>query len=302
MIKIYLKIVAFSIPALIVVVFCCHNFSNGFIDYYYTKITNEGNSLIIGTSRASQGIIPDSVMVNTKFEGPMLNFAFSSFDSPFDEGYYNAIKSKLNEATKNGLFIIEVDPFALSSDDKSNLTSHTLKDQFIFHGTPNYEYLYRNVNPFYQLIENRNFHDPSSILHKNGWLELTLPMDSNSINSRANAKLKTLIKTIESSHLASNKIEYLEKTIEFLQAHGKVILIKIPAWPKIIEVENDYAEEIDKEVRKIAANKKVKYYDFTTKSNEYVYVDGNHLDKKSAIKFSAELNKLILENERTNIH
>jgi hypothetical protein len=297
MIKIYLKIVAFSIPALLAVMFCCHNFSNGFIDYYYDKITNDGNSLIIGTSRASQGLIPDSVMANTKFEGPMLNFAFSSFDSPFDEGYYNAIKSKLNEGTKNGLFIIEIDPFALSSDDKSNLTSHTLNDQFIFHGSPNYEYLYRNVNPFYQLIENRNFQDPSSILHKSGWLELALPMDSISINSRASAKLKALIKTIESSHLASDKIEYLEKTIKLLQAHGKVILIKIPALPKIIEVENKYAKEIDKEVQKIVVNTKVKYYDFTSKSNEYVYVDGNHLDKKSAIKFSSELNKIILNNE-----
>ena len=97
MIKIYFKILALSIPAISAVVICCHIFSENFIDYYYAKITNEGQSLIIGTSRASQGIIPDSVMRNTRFDGPMLNFALSSFDSPFGEAYYNAIKKKLNK-------------------------------------------------------------------------------------------------------------------------------------------------------------------------------------------------------------
>jgi hypothetical protein len=297
MIKIYLKIALFSIPALIAVVLCSHNFSSGFIDYYYAKITNEGNSLIIGTSRASQGIIPDSLMANTKFEGPMLNFAFSSFDSPFDEGYYNAIKKKLNAETKNGLFVIEIDPFALSNDDNSNLTSYKLKDQFIFHGNPNYEYLYRNVNPFYQLILNRNFVDESSILHENGWLELSLPMDSISINSRSEAKLFTLINSVKSSHISIEKTAYLEKTIDLLNAHGKVILIKMPALQSMIEIENKYAKEIDQAVRKIVLKTKVKYYDFTSNSKEYRYVDGNHLDKKSAIKFSSELNKIILQNE-----
>ncbi|MFZ9846623.1 MAG: hypothetical protein ACO3EE_00550 [Flavobacteriales bacterium] len=293
---------AFSIPAIIAVIFSCHNFATGFIDYYYAKITNEGNSLIIGTSRASQGIIPDSIMKGTQFEGPMINFAFSSFDSPFDEGYYNAIKKKLNEESKNSLFIIEIDPFALSSDEESNLISHKLKDQIIFNGNPNYEYLYRNVNPFYLLIQNRNFVDESSILHKNGWLELNLPMDTTSINTRAKAKLINLINTVKTCHISNEKFTYLEKIINLLGAHGKVILIKMPALQSIIEIENKYAKEIDLEVKKIASKTKVKYYDFTSNSREYSYVDGNHLDKKSAIKFSSELNKIILQNERTNIH
>jgi hypothetical protein len=302
MIKIYLKILAFSIPAIIAVIFSCHNFATGFIDYYYAKITNEGNSLIIGTSRASQGIIPDSVMLGTSFDGPMLNFAFSSFDSPFDEAYFNAIKKKLNEETHNGIFIIEIDPFALSNDLSTKATSRKLSDQFIFKGNPNYEYLYRNVNPFYQLIEFRNFIDESSVLHKNGWLELVLPMDSAAVKTRSDAKVTKALAMAQTSSISIEKLDYLRKTIALLQEHGTVILIVMPALQSIIDIEKRYAQTIDIEVRKIAVQTKVKYYDFRSQCNKYTYVDGNHLDKASAILFCKELNKIILENERTNIH
>jgi len=301
MIKIYFKILAFTLPAIIAVIVSCEMFPESFVDYYYAKVTHEGKSLIIGTSRASQGLIPDSLMKGTKFDGPMLNFAFSSFESAFDEGYYNAIKEKLDDNIKNGLFIIEIDPAAIYINESMPL-SKKLSGQIIFHGNPNYEYMYRNINPFYKIIEQRNFRDDKSIQHPNGWMEVTLPLDSMSVKSRGEVKLKVARETFPQCTLSKERIHYLRETIRLLKDHGKVMMIKIPAWKPIQDVENKYSPDLNKVLQQIGMEMNIKYYDFTANSSNFSYADGNHLDEKSAKKFSAELNKLILENERTNIH
>jgi len=296
MIKIYFKILAFTLPAIIAVIMSCELFSESFVDYYYAKVTHEGKSLIIGTSRASQGLIPDSIIKGTKFDGPMLNFAFSSFESAFDQGYFNAIKEKLDDNIKNGLFIIEIDPAAIYID-ASIPSSKKLSSQIIFHGNPNYEYMYRNINPFYQIIERRNFRDDKSIQHPSGWMEVTLPVDSISVNLRSKAKLKVALESFPKCTLSENRIHYLKETIRLLKNHGTVMLIKIPAWQPIQEVENTHSPNLNNLMHQIANEMKIKYYDFSLNCKNYSYVDGNHFDKKSAIKFSVELNKLILENE-----
>jgi hypothetical protein len=296
MIKIYFKILAFTLPAIIAVIMSCELFSESFVDYYYAKVTHEGKSLIIGTSRASQGLIPDSIIKGTKFDGPMLNFAFSSFESAFDEGYFNAIKEKLDDNIKNGLFIIEIDPAAIYIDE-SMPSSKKLSNQLLFHGNPNYEYMYRNINPFYQIIEKRNFRDIRSTQHPNGWMEVTLPLDSISVKSRGEAKLMAARESFPKYTISKERIHYLRETIHLLKNHGKVMMIKIPAWYPIQEVENSYSPDLNKILQQIVFEMKIKYYDFTPNSNNYSYVDGNHLDKKSAIKFSSELNKIILQNE-----
>ena len=301
MIKIYFKILAFTLPAIIAVIVSCELFSESFVDYYYAKVTHEGKSLIIGTSRASQGLIPDSIMQGTKFDGPMLNFAFSSFESAFDEGYYNAINEKLDDNIKNGLFIIEIDPAAIYID-ASIPSSKKLSSQIIFHGNPNYEYMYRNINPFYEIIEKRNFRDDKSIQHPSGWMEVRLPLDSISVESRGKAKLKVAQENFPKYTLSEERIYYLKETIRLLKNHGNVMLIKIPAWQPIQDVESTCSPILNKLMHQIAKEMEIKYYDFSFYCNNYSYVDGNHFDKKSAIKFSSELNKLILENERTNIH
>jgi hypothetical protein len=296
MIKIYFKILAFTLPAIIAVIVSCEMFSESFVDYYYAKITHEGKSLIIGTSRASQGLIPDSLMKGTKFDGPMLNFAFSSFESAFDEGYFNAIKEKLDDNIKNGLFIIEIDPAAIYID-ASIPSSKKLSSQIIFHGNPNYEYMYRNINPFYQIIERRNFRDDKSIQHPSGWMEVTLPVDSISVNLRSKAKLKVALESFPKCTLSENRIHYLKETIRLLKNHGTVMLIKIPAWQPIQDVENTHSPNLNNLMHQIANEMNIKYYDFSQYCKNYSYTDGNHLDKTSTIKFSSELNKIILNNE-----
>ena len=75
------------------------------------------------------------------------------------------------------------------------------------------------------------------------------------------------------------------------------MLIKIPVWQPIQDVEMTYLPQLNQIIQQIAIEMNIKYYDFSQYCKNYSYTDGNHLDKTSTIKFSSELNKIILNNE-----
>jgi len=291
MLKVYFKILLFCLPAIAIVTVVGKKYSKGFIDYNYAKITGKGNSLIIGTSRSSQGLQPDTVIKGTKYAHPMLNFAMSSYDSPFSEDYFKAICAKISNETTNGLFVVEIDPYAFCSDGKAE--SKTLKNILLFNTNPNYEYLFKNINPFYKLIERNNTHFESSTQHTNGWLEITLPMDSANVKNRSNIKINIALENIKNYKISDERINYFKKTIHFLQQHGTVVLLRLPAHEKMIEMENKYFSKLFNQLEKLIKNEKLKYFDFSSSNKKYQYVDANHLYKKDALSFSTELNTII---------
>jgi len=294
MIKIFAKILLLVLPSAIAVIFTIDHYSHGYIDVHYGKIRGEGKSLIIGTSRASQGIIPEICAKNIKYEEPLLNFAFTSFNSPYCEAYFNAIQKKMNSTVKNGVFILEIDPFGLTDNTSEKASSKLLSQQFIMHGDPNYEYIYRNVNPFYNLLVKNNNENPFCIAHKNGWVQVKIEQDSLTAIRRAQEKLAANLKEISYSKLSDNKLHWLEKTIALLKTHGKVILIRIPAWQPIIDAEKNAFPTLNDKINSICSSNNVPYFDYTNLNNMYHYIDGNHLTNESARQFSKELNKLIL--------
>ncbi len=296
MIKIFAKILLFALPAIIAVVITADKYDNGFIDFHYSKITGEGKSLIIGTSRASQGLIPEIVMQDTHFDSPMLNYAFTSYNSPYNKEYYRAIEMKLDPSTKNGIFILEIDPLAISENENEKTPSHLLSQQYIFHGDPNYEYLYRNVNPFYTLILRNNEGNPNCLPHKDGRLEIILNDSPAKTTERANEKLIAIKKEISHCKISDEKVEWLKKTIDLLKKHGKVILVRIPAWQPIIDAENKGFPNLNKILNEISTTQEIPYFDCSTFALKYAYIDGNHLNQESSKLFSKELNHLILSH------
>ena len=294
MLKVFAKILLVTLPALIAIGITSHFFSKGFIDYHYSKITGEGNSLIIGTSRASQGLIPEIIIENSAFANPLLNFAFTSYNSPYCEAYLAAIEKKLNDSVRNGIFILEIDPFALVDDSNEKAPSKLFSQQIIMHGKTNYEYLYRNVNPFYKIIVNNNSLNKNCTAHQNGWLEVTLSKDSTESLNRAQSKLVSVENSVPFCKISEDKMMWLEKTISLLKQHGTVLLIRIPAWQPIIDAENKGFPDVQKRINTVAKANAVPYFDFTKDNHLYKYVDGNHLTSESARQFSTELNKIIL--------
>ena len=90
--------------------------ADGTTDDYYLKFSSpKQSSLILGTSRAKQGIIPSvlsSSIENVDYQ--MFNFSFTLKSSPFGLVYYNAIKQKIDLESKDGCFIVTVDPWSIS--------------------------------------------------------------------------------------------------------------------------------------------------------------------------------------------
>ena len=123
-------------------------FADGYTDPFYLRFTSpKQKSLIIGTSRAAQGIRPsimDSVLDAKRFNIPIYNFAFTILHSPYGKTYYNAIDSKLVKDNFNGLFIVAVDPWSISLRTNLNYDIESKKELsklIYFNMNPNYDYL-----------------------------------------------------------------------------------------------------------------------------------------------------------------
>ena len=126
--------------------------ADGNTDPYYIKLSSpKQTALILGASRANEGIIPsviDSVLKIKNQQKGFFNFAFTDSDSPYGPVYLNAIINKIKHQTSNSVFILSVHPFSISSrnDDpnnqlkfrENNLALGSIKT---FNNHPNYDYL-----------------------------------------------------------------------------------------------------------------------------------------------------------------
>ena len=153
-------------------------------DYFYNRFTTEKSaSLILGSSRAAQGIDPQSMKSEDLSE--LYNFSFTNYNSPYGDCYLEAAKKKFS-GTKGGIFILEVNPFILSNY-KENMSSEeeifgecetAPSNMLLMNADPNFEYIARNyVEDFKSLIGVKP--RPYAIyLHDSGWLEIEIPHDT----------------------------------------------------------------------------------------------------------------------------
>lgn len=271
--------------------------ADGYTDPFYLRITSpKQKSLILGTSRAAQGIRPsimDSILDNKTFNIPIYNFSFTILHSPYGETYYKAIEAKLDKNNLKGLFVLAVDPWSISL--RTNLqydveSKKELSKITYFNMNPNYDYL-KNAykKSFFHLLNNKISPDKSMLLHEDGWLEVTINMDKQELKRRTVSKIKTYKENSKINRISSKRINWLEKTIFLLEKHGKVVLVRIPVNNEILNIEKKAYKNFDSIIRtKFSATPYLNYKDM---SGEYSYIDGNHLHKESGKKFSVKLAK-----------
>lgn len=291
--KFILQITIFLILAVSCFIFILSR-ADGYTDGFYLRFTTpKQESLIIGTSRAAQGLQPqvfkDSGGLN------IYNYAFTALHSPYGNVYLNSIKKKVRKGTGKGTFILTVDPWCISGDAKNpNDTSLFKEYQLILANTPhvdkkpNFGYLFNNLGgKYYEVFAGKI--KPSTFLHDDGWLEIFIAMDKSSVEKRT----KTKIKEYRTNNLPSNKFSevrfnYLKKTIEFLGHYGNVYLVRLPVHSGIMEIENELMPDFNE---KIASAVKLSdgFLDMTPRNNEFTYIDGNHLYKESGKIVSKEI-------------
>jgi hypothetical protein len=288
-----------SISSLIYSIFFC---ANGYTDPFYIRFTTPKQScLIIGTSRAAQGLQPKvfKEIINKN----IFNYSFTVDHSPFGPVYFNSIKKKNNKES-NSYFIVTVDPWSISSWDKNTNDYKLFRENKLcvantntVNLNPNFEYLLNNLQGrFYKLL----IHYPRQMfLHNDGWLEIKdLPMDSLSVSSRIKSKTEMYSKILlPKAHFSEYRLSYLIKTILYLKKYGKVFLVRLPIHPELMKIENNLMPNFNVLISnaiKVSDN----YWDLTNLNDNFLYVDGNHLYKTSGKKVS----QLIAERIYKQIH
>lgn len=298
--KFIIKTVTFSFFSLLLFLLICSRV-DGYSDTLYSKFTTpKQNSLIIGTSRAAQGLQPkvfDSVL-----KKQFSNYSFTILHSPFGETYLNSIKKKLNKDTKDGIFIITVDPWSLSSFTKSPEDSLSFRELNLALG--NTKFVNINPNPIY-LLHNRDnrFYDliidkqSDFYLHDDGWLEINLALDSITLEENVNKKVKKYERDmLPKAQFSQTRFKYLLQTIKFLKMHGDVYLVRLPIHKKMMDLDMILMPHFNEDIQK-AIPLSQGYLDLTSKNMDFYYTDGNHLHKTSGKIVSKIVANWINENK-----
>ncbi|MGY3087523.1 hypothetical protein ACVWYF_000549 [Hymenobacter sp. UYAg731] len=264
----------------------------GGVDAFYGRFTSPlAGSLILGTSRAAQGIRPAvlAARLGGQFEGPLLNYAFTLTHSPYGPAYLASIRRKLRPEVRHGLFIIAVDPWSLSltgpegvfPEDQSFIGQLHQVSQ-----NPNLPYLTRyQTKPLYRLP--LDYATTTERLHPDGWLEVNIGTDSAQVRARTARKLQDYRRLAASQHLSEGRLLALRQTIEFLKPHGRVVLVRLPVGPALLQLEQVYQPDFDQQMRRLATDFVLPYFDYS--AQPYATTDGNHLQRAASAVFSQQL-------------
>jgi hypothetical protein len=261
-------------------------------DFYYRVTTPKENSLILGGSRAAQGIRPS--IVNDRLcsdDNEIINHAFALGLSSVGPNYLRGIKQKLKQESRNGIFIFSVNPWTVTTSPENSSDDSTKfyeVQQQMFLGNlkasnvnPNMEYLFKYWGDKFSVFENafkKSIGYKKYIeLHSNGWLEVSIPMDSASNNARIK---RSTIEYSEKKEIISNtRFLYLEKMIEFLQDYGQVFLVRLPVSKGMAQIEENKFPDFDNRMQGIAGKYNVPYINMIGLSGRYLTIDTHHIWK-----------------------
>ena len=275
--------------------------ANGNTDPFYVRFTTpKQQNMILGTSRAAQGLQPD--IFEQILKKDINNFAFTIAHSPFGKVYFESVKRKHNKKA-DGLFIIAVDPWSISSwcsspNDMNQFRENNLclNKTRIVNMNPNVFYILDNLSGKYSDILFKT--NPYMFLHKDGWLEISnIKMDSSSVANRVSSKIETYrYKHLPKTNFSSIRLQYLIKTINYLNDFGDVYLVRLPIHEEMMEIEEDLMCGFDLKIKE-AIDLSDGYLDMTPQNNLFDYIDGDHLFKDSGKKVSRFIANWILDNK-----
>ncbi len=271
--------------------------ADGYTDPMYLKFTTpKQSSLIIGTSKAAHGIHPKVINQILERED-VYNYGFTIVHSPFGPAYLKSIKNKLKMSTTDGVFIITVDPYSISSktgepDDTLNFSENEKAVGEIENVTsyPNFNYLIFHYPEQYIYILTRKIKYVSQgFLHDDGLVETGLSTDPKLVEERTEEKIINYTEQTKHYEFSEIRLNYLVKTVNFLKQHGNVYIVRLPVVMPLLKLENSIIPDFDQKINKICQKYNLNYLNLTKKVEDYSYDDGNHLDMKSGKIVSKEI-------------
>ena len=277
--------------------------ADGYTDPFYVRFTTpKQHSLILGSSKAAQGILPQ-ILNSALGRSDMFNYSFTIGTSPYGPTYLQSIKNKLDYSTKDAIFILAVDAWSISSDGKNPNDIAQFKEKDFLLGktnevnqNPNISYLLNSFdNAYYEILLNKYTYNMrrSAFLHQDGWLEVsTLLYDSLAMKEKELERLHDYQKNyLPYYQFSQTRLAYLEESIDFLKEYGKVYLVRLPVSPLVMEVEDSVVPDLDKKMEYLSVQKAVPYINLSIYNANFLYTDGIHLHKQSG----AAVSRLIAE-------
>jgi hypothetical protein len=247
--------------------------------------------MILGSSRAAQGIVPSRFETGRKFG--LFNYSFTNYNSPFGPCYFEAAKKKFS-GEKGGLFILEVNPFTLSNylrnmegDEEVFEECSTPPSNMIFvDHDPNFEYIVRNYSGDLRSLVGFKEQDVSHFLHDDGWLEIEMAFDTAYFHENTAKKIKVYEQLIGKMQPSKARWNALAQTVDYFSDYGRVILVRVPISAEMARIERTYYPEFENEIKAFAIERELPFLDYGFLNDSLFYTDGNHLHRNSAKAFT----------------
>lgn len=274
-------------------------------DNYLHFAVEKPQNIIMGDSRGSQAVV--SSVLQKKLSSKFDNFSLNITQSPYGEYYFKALKRKINPDTKHGVFILTVDPFNLSLPKHIKLKSEfseevsPFKDMYFYNLSPNYEYLIRYYKrSWFKIYSERaeNGHS-NTFLHNDGWLEVNVDMNKDSVKLREESKVKFYHQFAQNLKLSDERLKSFNDIIDFLKEKGTVYIVRIPASKQIMNIENENFPQFNEIMQNIADKNNLKYFDFSSQYPKFDYTDGNHMYKESGKIFTSQIADSIIVYQKS---
>jgi hypothetical protein len=289
--KLGIRLFASILGLVLYIGFFTNHFKNKY-DPYYVKLLNKTNrGLILGDSRALQGINPKYL----KF--PTFNFAFTIGHSPFDDSYLKIIQKKIDTISKvKRHHIISVTPWSLLSPElvKDDINPYFSENLYFHFSNPNWEYILKYwdlsfVNSL-KLMRNKSYTTDYGWNNQNierDELYREYPRRVREKVQNYKLKYKRQILTLE-----SHRVQNLINIIRFLRKTGRVTIIRLPISKEMLELENQVFPSINNLINKIAKDNSLYFIDLTDLNIQTT--DGNHIWGGEVPRVMQELNRRIL--------
>ncbi len=303
-----LKCILYSLPVIglhVIAAYC----ADGFTDAYYLRFTSlPQKHLIVGSSRAAQGLRPAFIsQAMSEGETSFFNYAFSLVHSPYGETYKKSIEKKITPDLKDGSFIVSVDPWSISAKSEAPEDGSLFNEWRTELGktervnmSPNFEYLMENYPKGWFRMILRKLRPSPSIheLHSDGWLEIDLSMQPLDLIKREKRKFKDYRNNMTRLSPSELRTQGLIATIEMLDSMGDVYLVRLPVPEEMLTIEDEYMPHFDERMTEISERFSLPYYNMTLLPDTFRYVDGNHLYRSSGKSVSRLVGKFIQQEER----
>ncbi len=273
-------------------------------DNYMHFAVPKPQNIIMGDSRGSQAVVPN--VLGNKLSKRFDNFSLNIVQSPYGKIYFEALKRKIDPKTKDGIFILTVNPWNLAlhngvkNEEDFPEQKSPLKSMQFYSMSPNYEYLLRNYRRswFKIYLERAEVGRSNTYLHDDGWMEVNINMESDSVKIRTEEKVEFYRQLVTHQHSSNERLNVFNDIISYLQKKGKVYIVRIPAAKEITNIENEKFPEFNKVMEDISAKYSVDYFDFSKNHRNYVFTDGNHMHKESSKVFSAQIADSIAQSQK----